>query len=66
MSKPLAPSTMQVATEIRRRRPRIGKARLHKLLYYVQGYHLAWNGHTAFDDDIEAWHERCSGRPIRR
>ncbi len=46
---------MQVAAEIRRRRPRIGKARLHKLLYYVQGYHLAWNGHTAFDDDIEAW-----------
>ncbi len=55
MSKPPAPSTMQAATEIRCRRPRIGKARLHKLLYYVQGYHLAWNGHPAFDDDLEAW-----------
>lgn len=50
-----APSTMRAAAEIRRRRPRTGKARLHKLLYYVQGYHLAWRGCPAFDDDIEAW-----------
>jgi len=48
-------STRRTATEIRRRRPRIGKARLHKLLYYVQGYHLAWNGRPAFGDRIEAW-----------
>lgn len=48
-------SAAAVATEIRRRRPRIGKAKLHKLLYYVQGYHLAWEGGPAFNDDIEAW-----------
>lgn len=69
-----APSTMRVATEIRRRRPGIGKARLHKLLYYVQGYHLAWRGTPAFDDRIEAWekgpvvpalwHAEKRGRPV--
>lgn len=55
MAKTPAASTLRAAAEIRRRRPRTGKARLHKLLYYVQGYHLAWRGHPAFDDDIEAW-----------
>ncbi|MCQ3815263.1 MAG: SocA family protein [Acidimicrobiia bacterium] len=40
---------------MRWRRPRIRKVRLHKLLYYVQGYHLAWQGEPAFPDDIEAW-----------
>lgn len=55
MAKAPAPSTRKVAAEIRRRRSGIGKARLHKLLYYVQGYHLAWRGSPAFDDDLEAW-----------
>ena len=55
MAKKPALSTTRVAAEIRRRRPGIGKARLHNLLYYVQGYHLAWRGRPAFDDDIEAW-----------
>lgn len=55
MAKAPAPSTKVVAAEIRRRRPGIGKAKLHKLLYYVQGYHLAWEGSPAFDDNIEAW-----------
>lgn len=49
------PATVQVASEIRRRRPRVGTAKLHKLLYYVQGYHLAWNDRPAFDDAIQAW-----------
>ncbi len=48
-------STLRVVTEIRRRRPNIGKAKLHKLLYYVQGYNLAWSGSPAIDDAIEAW-----------
>ncbi len=48
-------SAVAVATEIRRRCPGIGTAKLHKLLYYVQGYHLAWEGEPAFSDDIEAW-----------
>ena len=69
-----APSTTRAAVEIRRRRPGIGEARLHKLLYYVQGYHLAWRGSPAFDDDIEAWekgpvvpvlwHAERRGRPV--
>ena len=52
-----APSASVTAAdaEIRWRRPRIRKVRLHKLLYYVQGYHLAWQGEPAFPDDIEAW-----------
>ena len=33
----------------------MGDAKLHKLLYYVQGYHLCWENQPAFDDDIEAW-----------
>ena len=29
--------------------------RLHKLLYYCQGWHLAWYGRPLFADRIEAW-----------
>ena len=29
--------------------------RLHKLLYYCQGWHLAWYGQPLFPDQIEAW-----------
>ena len=54
MDAPTA-SVTAIAAEIRRRRPSIRKVRLHKLLYYVQGYHLAWQGEPAFSDDIEAW-----------
>ena len=49
------PSAAAVAGEVRRRKPGIGKVKLHKLLYYVQGYHLAWEGRPAFTEDIEAW-----------
>jgi uncharacterized phage-associated protein len=30
-------------------------ARLHKLLYYCQGWHLAWYGRPLFAERIEAW-----------
>ena len=50
-----APSATVVAGEIRRRCPGIGKTKLHKLLYYVQGYHLTWEDTPAFHEDIEAW-----------
>lgn len=33
----------------------ITTAKLHKLLYYVQGWHLAEHGEPAFDGRIEAW-----------
>ena len=74
MAETPEPSTTRVAAEIRRRRIGIGKARLHKLLYYVQGYHLAWRGTPAFEDNIEAWekgpvvaalwHAEKGGRPV--
>ena len=66
MTKAPARSTTRVAAEIRRRRPGIGKARLHKLLYYVQGYHLAWRGTPAFDDNIEAWEKGPVVAPLWR
>ncbi len=50
----IAPVTA-VAQEIRSRKQGIGQAKLHKLLYYVQGYHLAWEGRPAFAEEIEAW-----------
>ncbi|HJZ56058.1 MAG TPA: type II toxin-antitoxin system antitoxin SocA domain-containing protein, partial [Gemmataceae bacterium] len=31
--------------------------RLYKLLYYVQGWTLAWYGRPMFADRIEAWRE---------
>lgn len=48
-------SAAAVAGEIRRRRSGIGKVKLHKLLYYVQGYHLVWEGNPAFAEEIETW-----------
>ena len=45
----------EVAAEIERRLPGVGQAKLHRLLYYVQGYHLAWEHRPAFSDPIEAW-----------
>lgn len=48
-------SARDVALEIERRLPGIGEVKLHKLLYYVQGYHLAWEQGPAFAEEIEAW-----------
>lgn len=48
-------SASDVALEIKRRLPKVGNTQLHKLLYYVQGYHLAWEQGAAFKEDIEAW-----------
>ncbi|MGD2100827.1 MAG: DUF4065 domain-containing protein [Acidimicrobiia bacterium] len=32
-----------------------GRAKIHKLLYYCQGWHLAWTDAPLFDERIEAW-----------
>jgi uncharacterized phage-associated protein len=32
-----------------------GDLQLQKLLYYVQGWHLAWTGRPLFEEDFEAW-----------
>lgn len=47
-------SAAEVAQEIRRHLPGVEDVRLHKLLYYVQGSHLVWQGHPAFSEPIEA------------
>lgn len=48
-------SAHDVARELRRRLPSPGSVKLHKLLYYCQGWHLAWTGRPLFSEAIEAW-----------
>ena len=52
---PQIPSAAALAEEIRSRRGWIPQVKLHKLLYYIQGCHLAWKGQPAFVEEIEAW-----------
>jgi uncharacterized phage-associated protein len=49
------PSAHDVAEELRRRHPDLGDVKLHKLLYYVQGWQLAATGSPAFREPVEAW-----------
>lgn len=44
-----------VAASLRSRLAGSGDVKVHKLLYYVQGHHLAWHGRPAFVETIEAW-----------
>lgn len=44
-----------VAAELRRQVPDLRVKKLHKLLYYCQGHHLAATGHALFTDTISAW-----------
>ena len=55
MSMTVTASAHDVAIEIERRLPGTDEAKIHKLLYYVQGYHLAWEQGPAFSEAIEAW-----------
>ena len=48
-------SAHAVAAELRRRLPGVGVKKLHKLLYYCQGHHLAAFGEPLFADTISAW-----------
>jgi len=34
---------------------RISQLKLHKLLYYAQAWHLAFESRPLFDDEIQAW-----------
>ncbi len=45
----------QVAAELRRRLPGVGVKKLHKLLYYCQGHHLATFEEPLFIESISAW-----------
>lgn len=48
-------SAHDVAAAIRRRLPGVGTMKLHKLLYYCQGHHLAQVGQPLFRETISAW-----------
>ena len=48
-------SAEDVAAELRKRLPGVGTVKLHKLLYYAQGHHLATFGTPLFKDAISAW-----------
>jgi uncharacterized phage-associated protein len=48
-------SAHDVAEEVRRRAPGLGKVKLYKLLYYCQGHHLATFGAPLFHEQIGAW-----------
>lgn len=48
-------SAHDVAAELRRRLPSVGTKKLHKLLYYCQGHHLAMIGEPLFTEPVAAW-----------
>ncbi len=50
-----ASSAFAIANELLNRNPRLSKLKLHKLLFFIQAEHLAWYGHPAFPESIEAW-----------
>lgn len=52
---PMTLSARDIAAEIRRRLPGVGAKKLHKLLYYTQGHHLAAFGTPLFHETISAW-----------
>jgi uncharacterized phage-associated protein len=48
-------SAHDIARELRRRVPGAGVVKIHKLLYYCQGWHLTWSGQPLFRESVEAW-----------
>jgi uncharacterized phage-associated protein len=48
-------SAGDVAALVRARLPGVGVKKLHKLLYYCQGHHLAAFGSPLFEDSVMAW-----------
>jgi uncharacterized phage-associated protein len=48
-------SAHDVARELRKQVSGVGDLKLHKLLYYCQGWHLAFFGVPMFSEKIEAW-----------
>lgn len=51
----MAVSAHDVAAALRERLPGLGTKKLHKLLYYCQGHHLATFGEPLFAETISAW-----------
>jgi len=48
-------SVHDVARELRARLPDAGDVKIHKLVYYCQGWHVAWTGSQMFSERLEAW-----------
>lgn len=48
-------SAHDVAAVLRERLPGLPTMKLHKLLYYAQGHHLAAVGEPMFAEDVSAW-----------
>jgi uncharacterized phage-associated protein len=55
MEEPPMLSAHDVAHELRQRQPQAGDVKNHKLVYYCQGWHVAWTGEPMFPEPIEAW-----------
>lgn len=51
----MAVSAHDVARALRASLPRAGLVKVHKLLYYAQGWHLAMMGEPMFREEVEAW-----------
>lgn len=51
----MAVPARDIAAALRERLPGIGSMKLHKLLYYCQGIHLAHVGEPVFPETISAW-----------
>jgi len=45
----------RIAAALRHSRPDITPAKVHKLLYFAQGHHLAWFAEPLFTDPVVAW-----------
>lgn len=66
-------SAHDIAAELRRELPGLRPLKLHKLLFYCQGLHLAWFGKPLFSEHIRAfdhgpcvktlWQEERDGEP---
>ncbi|GAA4179190.1 hypothetical protein GCM10022252_00330 [Streptosporangium oxazolinicum] len=52
---PMPLSAHAIAAALRQRQPGMGVKKLHKLLYYAQGHHLAAFGQPLFRESISAW-----------
>jgi uncharacterized phage-associated protein len=53
--EPMTASARDVAAALRDRLPGLSGTKLHKLLYYCQGHHLAAFGVPLFSEEIAAW-----------
>lgn len=48
-------NAIDVAACILKQTGPIPTMKLHRLLYYCQGWHLAWDGEPLFKDPLQAW-----------